>query len=142
MFTLTVTPRFGDIDGLGHINNTVLPGWFETARNPIFRIFTPDLDLGEDKWKLIMVRMEFDFLGEMFFDGDVEIKTYILKIGNTSFTIGHEAWQHNKLKVRGKAVIVHYDFKEEMSIPIQGECRKRLESHLVPENNTTWDSIK
>ncbi|HIH75199.1 MAG TPA: acyl-CoA thioesterase, partial [Methanosarcina sp.] len=45
MFSINVSPRFGDIDGLGHVNNTVLPVWFETGRNSIFRFFSPDLDL-------------------------------------------------------------------------------------------------
>ena len=63
MYKTIVTPRFGDIDGLRHVNNTVLAVWFEQARNPVFRMFTPDLDLSYENWKLIMVRTEFDFPG-------------------------------------------------------------------------------
>ena len=59
-----------------------------------------------------MVRTEFDFLCEMYYGEDVEIRTFIEKIGNSSFTMGHEAWQNGKLKVRGRAVIVHFDFME------------------------------
>lgn len=133
MFNITVTPRFGDIDGLKHVNNTVLAIWFEKARNPIFRMFTPDLDLSYEKWKLIMVRTEFDFLGQMYYGSDVEIKSYITRIGNTSFTIGHEAWQNGELKAKGKAVIVHYNFLEEKSLPIPESIKKQLEEHLIPE---------
>ena len=133
MFTTTVTPRFGDTDGLRHINNVALVEWFEVARNPIFRIFTPDLDLSYDKWKLILVRTEFDYIGQMHYGKDVEIKSYITKIGNTSLTIGHEAWQDDMLKARGKAVIVYYDFEEEKSKPIPDSIRKILEKHLVSE---------
>jgi acyl-CoA thioester hydrolase len=131
MFTTKVTPRFGDADGLRHINNIALVEWFEIGRNPIFRIFTPDLDLSYDKWKLILVRTEFDYIGEMYYGKDVEIKSYILKIGNTSFTIGHEAWQNNELKARGKAVIVHYDFEIGKSKPIPEYIRKTLEKHQI-----------
>ncbi|GAB4316641.1 MAG: thioesterase family protein [Methanobacteriaceae archaeon] len=133
MFNITVTPRFGDIDGLKHVNNTVLAIWFEKARNPIFRMFTPDLDLSYEKWKLIMVRTEFDFLGQMYYGSDVEIKSYITRIGNSSFTIGHEAWQNGELKAKGKAVIVHYNFLEEKSLPIPESIKKQLEEHLIPE---------
>ncbi|MGA2676793.1 MAG: acyl-CoA thioesterase [Methanobacterium sp.] len=133
MFTTKVTPRFGDADGLRHINNIALVEWFEVGRNPIFRIFTPDLDLSYDKWKLILVRTEFDYIGEMYYGKDVEIKSYILKIGNTSFTIGHEAWQDNELKARGKAVIVHYDFEIGKSKPIPEYIRKTLEKHQITE---------
>ncbi|AXV36855.1 MAG: thioesterase [Methanobacterium sp. BRmetb2] len=133
MFNITVTPRFGDIDGLKHVNNTVLAIWFEKARNPIFRMFTPDLDLSYEKWKLIMVRTEFDFVGQMYYGTDVEIRSYITRIGNTSFTIGHEAWQNGELKAKGKAVIVHYNFLEEKSMPIPESIKKQLEEHLIPE---------
>jgi acyl-CoA thioester hydrolase len=133
MFNIKVTPRFGDTDGLRHINNIALTEWFEVGRNPIFRIFTPDLDLSYEKWKLILVRTEFDYRGQMFYGKDVEIKSYITKIGNTSFTIGHEAWQDGKLKATGKAVIVHYDFLEEKSVPITESQRKLLAEHLVSE---------
>lgn len=36
MFTLSLTPRFYETDAFGHINNTVITGWFETAREPVF----------------------------------------------------------------------------------------------------------
>jgi acyl-CoA thioester hydrolase len=133
MFKTTVTPRFGDIDGLRHVNNTVLAVWFEQARNPIFRMFTPDLDLSYENWKLIMVRTDFDFLCQMYFEKDVELRTYVVKIGNTSFTLRHEAWQEGKIKVKGNAVVVHYDFVNETSVPIPDPIRAQLAEHMLPE---------
>ncbi len=132
MFSINVSPRFGDIDGLGHVNNTVLPVWFETGRNSIFRLFSPDLDLSPDVWHLILVRTEFDFLSQMYFRSDVEIRTYITKIGNSSFTVGHEAWQEGELKVRGQAVLVYYDFKLQKSIPLPDSIREILKTHMFP----------
>ncbi len=55
-FKLTVCPRFNETDALGHINNSVLINWAEEARNPIFMIFTPDLD--PKNWELILARNE------------------------------------------------------------------------------------
>ena len=49
MYTFNLSPAFYDTDGLGHINNTRVPQWFEAARNELFRIFTPDLDM--KKWQ-------------------------------------------------------------------------------------------
>lgn len=142
MFTVKVTPRFGDADGLRHINNIALVEWFEVGRNPIFRLFTPDLDLSHEKWKLILVRTEFDYIGQMYYGEDVEIRSYITRIGNTSFTIGHEAWQHGELKARGKAVIVHYDFIEGKSKPISDSIRKSLEKHLIKVDEFTGEAPK
>lgn len=133
MFVTKVTPRFGDIDGLGHVNNTVLPEWFELARNPIFRLFEPNLDLSPEKWKLIMARIDFDFLGEIFFDGDVEIRTYVKRLGTKSFTLLHEAWQNGELRTKGDAVLVGFDFVEKKSIPLPENIKEVLKEHLIPE---------
>lgn len=136
MFSTIVSPRFGDIDGLGHINNTVLPVWFEIGRNPIFRLFSPDLNLSPEVWHLILVRTEFDFLRQMYFRSDVEIRTFIAKIGNSSFTVGHEAWQEGELKVKGKAVLVYYDFKLQKAMPLPDPIRETLKVHMYPAMET------
>jgi len=131
MFKMTVTPRFGDVDGLKHVNNIVPAIWFEQARNPLFEIFVPDFDLSYEKWNLIMVRTEFDFVGQMYLGKDVEIRSYISKIGNTSFTIYQEAWQDGKLAVKGKAVVVHYNFLEQKPVRIPDSIREALSQHLI-----------
>lgn len=60
MFNLQITPSFSDTDMLGHINNTVIPVWCETARRPIFELFNPGLKA--DQWNLIVARIEMDFI--------------------------------------------------------------------------------
>ncbi len=134
MFTTMVTPRFGDIDGLRHANNISIAIWFEMARNPVFRIFTPDLDLSFEKWKLIMARSEYDYIDEINYGSDVEIHTGIARIGNSSFDIGQEAWQNGKLCARGRVVIVHYDFINKRSVPIPDDLKRELEVHLMQDD--------
>ena len=77
MFTKTITPRFGDVDGLRHINNTRLPVWFELGREPFFRMFNPDMLL--ENWNLIMAHIDVDFLTPMTLGADIEIRTYAAK---------------------------------------------------------------
>lgn len=133
MYSMTVTPKFGDIDGLGHVNNTVMPGWFEQARNPIYRFFNPEFKF--ENWNLILARYEVDFVAQLFFDQDVEIRTYISKIGRSSFDVYQEAWQGDKLCTKGRTVLVHFDFKEQRSVAIPEKIREvMLEHFLVCEN--------
>jgi acyl-CoA thioester hydrolase len=127
---MKVTPRFGDIDGLGHINNVVLAGWFELARNPLFRIFEPDLNLSHETWPLIMAHTDYDFVDQLFFQYDVELRTRIERIGTKSFTVYHEAWQEGRLCAKGTAVVVHFDFLKNESTPIPEEKKKLLAEHL------------
>ena len=130
MFSVTIQPRFGDADMLGHINNTVLPQWFEVARDPFFRIFAPNLIVDEN-FPLIMAHTDFDFLDELFFQQMVEIRTWVSRIGTKSFTAYHEAWQEGRLCVKGSAVIVHYDFRVKQTTPLPEEKKRLLEEHLL-----------
>jgi len=134
MFTITVIPRFGDVDVLGHINNTAPALWFEQARNPFFRFFSPDLEISLDKWPLIMAHTEYDFLEEMTFGSEIEIRSGVSRIGTKSFTIYHEAWQREKLCVSGNAVLVYFDFNTRQSMPIPEDKKKILAEHLRDGN--------
>jgi acyl-CoA thioester hydrolase len=133
MFSITVTPRFGDIDGLGHANNIAPATWFELARNPVMRIFDPQLSLDPKYFTLIMVHADYDFIDQVFLKTDVEIKTWISKIGTKSFTVHHQAWQEGRLCAEGSAVLVNYDFSAGQSFPIPDHQRKILEEHLIQE---------
>ena len=131
MFTTIIQPRFGDADCLGHVNNTVLALWFETARNPLFKIFVPDLIFTLETFPLIMAHSEYDFVDELFFQYEVEIRSWISRIGNKSFTVYHEAWQQGRLCVKGSVVVVHYDFNARQSTPLPEDKKKLLAEHLL-----------
>ncbi|HOE00202.1 MAG TPA: thioesterase family protein [Kiritimatiellia bacterium] len=127
MFTKTITPRFGDADGLRHINNTRLPIWFELGRDPFFRFFNPEMLF--EKWNLIMAHIDVDFVAPLLLGAEIEIRTYVAKVGNTSFTSYQEAWQNGQLCAKGNAVVVHYDFKNRKPLPIPDDIRARLLEH-------------
>jgi acyl-CoA thioester hydrolase len=129
MFNLKVSPRFGDIDVLGHVNNTVLPCWFEMGRKPIMQIFDPELKIEKGKFPLIMAHNDFDYISPIIFKFDVEIKTWISKIGTKSFTVYHEAWQEGQLCTKGNCVIVY--LVNGQSTPLTDELKKILSEHMT-----------
>lgn len=131
MFITTISPRFVETDALGHINNTVVPVWFEQARAPIFRFFTPDLDF--KKWRLIVAKIEVEYKRELLFSNEVEIKTYLSHIGNSSMVITQEAYQRENLCAKGNATLVHFDYQLKKSSPIPDDIRKLMHEHLSSE---------
>jgi|TARA_B110000196_G_scaffold106162_1_gene92130 acyl-CoA thioester hydrolase len=129
MWTNTLQPRFSETDALGHVNNTVLPVWFEESRSPIFELFCPGMNV--DDWHLIIAKIDVDFLAEIYYGKSVEIRTYMNKVGNSSMVVGHEAWQEEKMVAKGSAILVHFDHKAKTSKPISDDIRNILEQHLV-----------
>jgi len=127
MFYLEIQPRFSDTDALGHISNTSLPVWFEQARTPVFEIFHPSLDV--KTWPLIIARMEIDLMAQSYWHMPVQIRTGIGKIGNSSFHVIQEAFQNDKQIARGVAVLIHFNYDTEKSLPIPDDIRARLAEH-------------
>jgi acyl-CoA thioester hydrolase len=129
MFKEIIQPRFNETDALGHINNTVLAQWFEGARDPIFRLFSPDLDTKQ--WRLILASTSIQFKAELFYGVAVEIHTGISKVGNSSFEVYQQAWQQGKCCATGQAVLVHYNFAGKHKMALTEQQKLALSEHLV-----------
>ena len=131
MHSITIKPGFSDTDALGHINNTRIPAWFENGREPFFKLFTPDLDI--NNWRLIVARITVDFHRQLYMTEEVEIRSSIQKIGNSSFVVRHEAWQKGACAASGEAVMIHFDYAAQLSKPIPDDIRVELEKHIIEE---------
>jgi len=130
MLTLSLSPRFQETDALGHINNSVPAIWFEQAREPLFRLFTPDLDIHD--WHLILAEYTLAFKAQLYYGRQVEIRTAIKQIGRTSFTVWQEAWQQ-QLCVTGETVMVHFDYQANQAKPLSRAHKRALEQWLLVE---------
>jgi acyl-CoA thioester hydrolase len=124
MYSEIIKPRFNETDALGHINNTVLATWFEASRDPVFQIFTADLD--PTQWKLILAKFSVEFHAELFYGQQVEIRTWVSRVGTSSFDVSQQAWQAGKLCASGLAVLVHYDFSGGKSVPLSTFQQQQL----------------
>lgn len=129
MLSIEFDVRFYETDALQHVSNTVLVGWFETARLPIFKYFTPDLDL--NNWPLILANYNVDFLQQIYLVGPIEVKTWISRIGNSSFVVYQEIWQSNVKKATGTTTLVRYDYASKKALRIPDDIRAKLEQHKI-----------
>ncbi|MBB3168670.1 acyl-CoA thioesterase [Simiduia aestuariiviva] len=129
LFEKVIAPRFSETDALGHVSNTTLPVWFEDARQPVFELFTPTLDV--NNWPLILARFEVDFTAQLFYGKDVLIKTGLSRLGNSSLEVYQEAWQADILAAKGRTTLVHFDYTTQKAKPIDDLLRQQLTNYLV-----------
>lgn len=132
MFKEVIVPRFYETDAYGHINNTVINQWFETARRPIFDMFSAGPDIKD--WRIILARTEVDFVGQTYYGKEVEVQSFIERVGNKSFVVGQEMYQEGKLVARGKAVQVHFNQHTQESLPLTDEQRAQLTKWIKPND--------
>lgn len=131
-FRLTLQPRFNETDALGHINNTVIPAWFEAGRTPIFEIFNPSLALS--RWNLIVAGYQINFSAPTFYGKDVAITTEVVRLGQASFDLRQRCWQDDKLTAQAVTTMVHYNYDAAASEAIPAVVRVQLAALLVMEN--------
>jgi acyl-CoA thioester hydrolase len=127
MYKKIIEPRVSETDGVGHINNTTIPVWFEAGRNDIFKLFTPDDSFAN--WKMIILNMNVDYLKQIYFGRDVEIYVWVKKIGNSSLVLYEEIHQDGQICAKDTVTYVNFNLKTQKSEPIPDEIRSELELH-------------
>ncbi|QQK76587.1 acyl-CoA thioesterase [Salicibibacter cibarius] len=128
MYKTIIEPRVSETDGVGHINNTTLPVWLEAARNPIFKLFTPDDSFAD--WRMIILHTSIDYVSQIYFGTNVDVYTWVKRIGKSSLELYEEIHQSGTICARGKAIYVNYNKEEQKPEPIPTRIRKELEEHL------------
>jgi acyl-CoA thioester hydrolase len=131
MYEKVIDPRVSETDGAGHINNTVIPVWFESGRDEIFKLFTPDLSF--DHWKMVIIHFNVDFVQQLFYGKPVLVKTWVKEIGNTSLKVYEEIHQEGRLCAKGSAVYVNFNFSTQKPERIPDEIREKLKEHLITQ---------
>ncbi|MCM3764682.1 MULTISPECIES: thioesterase family protein [Bacillaceae] len=127
MYSTIIEPRVSETDGVGHINNTTIPIWFEAGRNPLFKLFTPDDSF--QNWKMIILKMNVEYVAQIYFGKNVEIRTWVNKIGNSSLELYEEIHQEGRLCAKGTALYVNFNLQTQKSERIPDHIRQELQQH-------------
>lgn len=121
---VTISPRFSEVDVLGHVTNSAVPVWFEHGRLPIFRLFSKEANMRD--LALILRRYEIDFTRQIVASADVTVETKVAKVGNTSITIEQVATQGGVEVAHGTCVMVHFDYERDATASIPDHLRTEL----------------
>jgi len=117
--------RFGEIDALGHVNNTAYLRWFETLRQRYIEARGLH-DYGDGSFGHIVVRRtEADFLREMRLGAGYVVATRTEALRRTSFTMSYTVRSGGEECARGLAVVVLLDANGAKH-PLPAAVRRRL----------------
>ena len=122
--------QWGEMDALGHANNTRYFAWFESARIAYFTrmglILDPALTIGP-----ILATTNCDFLKPLVFPADLVVGARVDKIGNTSLQMEYAVARSDApddLCARGRGVLVLVDYRTREKIPVSAEMKARIEA--------------
>ena len=97
--------RYGEIDMLHHVNNSVYLKWFENLRVRYFiarGIWTAD----GNQPKVVVRNAGLHFRAEVTLGQDYILTARTTKMGTTSFTMDYGVWVDGTLTTTGDAVLV------------------------------------
>ena len=123
----TIRPRIDDMGPSGHVHNTVLPAWFQEARQALLVEFLTSPD--EPALPLMVKEYTVTFHRELMLTPDVEIDISVERVGNSSFVLHEAASQNDQVAAESRVVYIHVgDDNRPASIPAR--LREVLERHL------------
>jgi acyl-CoA thioester hydrolase len=124
---MVVPLRWGDMDAMGHINNTLYFRYMEIARLEwIFEVSGRGKLAGEGP---VIINAFCNFLRQLEFPGDLRVKTYVAHPGRTSFESYHVMERSDEPGVtcaEGGARIVWSDYATRKSAPLPDWFRALL----------------
>ncbi len=124
--------RWGDMDAMGHVNNTVYFRYLEQARIAWFEALDcPPDPVGTGP---VIINAHCTFLKQLRYPGDIEVTTYVGDFGRSSFQTLHQIRRVDSpevLAAEGGSKVVWVDQRVEKSSPLPPEMRERLLKPLV-----------
>ena len=127
---MVIPIRWGDMDTMGHVNNTLYFRYFEIARLEwIYRVgAAAHPGAGEGP---VIVNAFCNFIRQLEFPGDVRVRTYLGALGKTSFDTFHEMLRTDDpetVYANGGATVVWVDFPQQKSVPMSDHARALIET--------------
>jgi acyl-CoA thioester hydrolase len=126
--------QWGDLDVMGHVNNTVYLRWLENGRFSYFeRVGIGEL-LRRERRGPILARIEVDFLRPVAFPDDLLVSTRTVRLGRTSFVLRSAIWSIGAAApcARADAVIVLVDYAAGGPVALPESLRAAIRDFDAP----------
>ena len=117
--------RWGDMDAMGHVNNTIYFRYFEIVRlDWLFQVGASTDPSGTGP---VIINAFCNFLRQLEFPGEVRARHYVANLGRTSFDTYltlERTDEPGVVYAEGGAKTVWTDYKARKSVPVPEELRR------------------
>ena len=117
--------RWGDMDAMGHVNNTVYFRYMEQARISWFDTLVPE----EEAWKstgIVIANASCNFKKAINYPGTVEVKMFAGAPGGSSLPTFYELLVKNQIHADGAATVVFIDMQKQKAMRIPENLRNLI----------------
>jgi acyl-CoA thioester hydrolase len=117
--------RWGDMDAMGHVNNTVYFRYMEQARIAWFESLVPRADAWGEV-SIVIVNASCNFRRPINYPGTVEVKVFAGAPGRSSVPTFYELNVNEELYADGAATVVFLN-REQKPLRIPDRIRSRMQ---------------
>ena len=118
--------RWGDMDAMGHVNNTVYFRYMEQARIGWFDALVPQ----DEAWKrtaIVVANASCNFRRPINYPGTVEVRVLIGVPGGSSVPTFYQLIVDEELYADGEATVVFIDMAQQKPIRIPQKIREAIQ---------------
>jgi acyl-CoA thioester hydrolase len=133
-FSIELQTRFGDLDVLGHLNNSALARLYEEARSRFGMAHLRDIRQpasGPRDWWSLVANLNISYLGEARYPAPVTMANGVGRVGNTSYVIEQALFQEGRCLGICDCTLVIVSKQTRKSTPLPDILRERLEQLAV-----------
>lgn len=117
--------QWGDMDALGHANNTRFFTWFESARIALFEKIGV-VSTGPSSVGPILATTTCNYLAPLHYPAKIQVSARCTKIGETSLTMEYEIACGDRVHARGSSVAVLVDFTTSAKVRVPEAIRAAI----------------
>ena len=121
----SIPMRWGDMDAMGHVNNTVYFRYMEQARIAWFDALVPD-KAAWDELGIVVVTSSCNFRRPLTYPGTVDVKLFAGPPGGSSVPTFYELQVGDELYADGEARVVFIDTRTQKPVRIPERIRSLL----------------
>ncbi len=122
---------WGEMDAWNHINNVIYFRYFETGRVEFFNKSHLWKLFIDENVRIVVVKLECNYIKEIIHPEDIEIAVAIKKIGNSSISVHHKIVNSkDEICAHGEGVIAGTNPATGKSIPWTDKLRTEMEKWL------------
>lgn len=125
-FWWPVTVRWGEMDALGHVNNTVYLQYLEAARIAFFEAKGwNSVDIGATAQGPVIVSQTFNYRRQLHYPADVEVGVACTEVRRRSFVLSYAVFRKGteELIGDGSTVLAWLDYTINKSVEIPLDVR-------------------
>lgn len=135
-----LTVRWGDLDALGHVNNTVFFRYSEEGRIRYFMETGVATGPSTQGSGLILADMRCSFVTQLHYPGEIEIASRTQALGNSSMHMQQALFHKGQDEIAAifKAVVVWFDYAAQRPARVPDSIREAIASYeIVPISSST-----